>query len=83
MLVQQKLAEASNIAPKHYIETHPLEKTSEGVSKAISTAVNKERAMLSYGFTKQLVIADIKLTYVFLEEVKHHRISFSVPKILQ
>ena len=49
----------------------------------MSTIVNKERAMLSSGFTKQLAIADIKLTYNFLEEVKHHWGSFSVPEILQ
>ena len=47
----------------------------------MSAVVNKKRAMLSSGFTKQLVIAD--LTSVFLEEVKHHWGSFSVPGMLQ
>ena len=49
----------------------------------MSTTVNKERAKLFYGFTNQLAIADIKLTYAFFEEVKHHWSSFSVPEILQ
>jgi len=39
--------------------------------------------MLSSGFTKQLAIADINLTSAFLEEVKHHWGSFSVPKMSQ
>ena len=82
-VVQQELAEASDIALIQYNETHPLEKTSEGVSKAMSTAINKKRAMLSYGFTKQLAIADINLTPAFLEEVKHHWGSFFVPEMLQ
>jgi hypothetical protein len=66
-----------------YNETHSLERTSERVSKAMSSIVNKKCAMLSFGFTKQLVIADINLTFVFLEEVKHHWGSFLVPKMLQ
>ena len=48
----------------------------------MSTVVNKKRAMLFFDFT-ELAIADIKLTYAFLEEVKHHWNSFSVPEILQ
>jgi phosphosulfolactate synthase (CoM biosynthesis protein A) len=39
--------------------------------------------MLSSGFTKQLAIADINLTSAFLEEVKHHWGSFSVPEMSQ
>ena len=80
---QQELAEASDIALIQYNETHPLEKTSEGVSKAMSAAVKKKRAMLSSGFTKQLAIADINLTPAFLEEVKHHWGLFFVPEMLQ
>ncbi len=49
----------------------------------MSTIFNKERAMLFSGFTKELAIADIKLTYVFLEEVKHYWNSFLVPEVLQ
>ena len=49
----------------------------------MSTTINKERAMLFSNFTKQLANVDIKLTYVFFEEVKHHWSSFSVPEILQ
>jgi hypothetical protein len=49
----------------------------------MSAAVNKKCAILSSGFTKQLVIADINLTFVFFEEVKHHWGSFLVPKMLQ
>ena len=47
------------------------------------TTVNKKHEMLSSGFTKQLTIADINLTHTFLEEVKHHWGSFSVPEMLQ
>ena len=65
-IFQLELAEASNIALNHYNETHPVERTSEEVSKAMSTAVNKKRAMLSSGFTKQLAISDINLTHAFL-----------------
>ena len=83
LILQQELAEASDIALNHYNETHPLERTSEGVSKAMSAAVNKKRAMLSSSFSKQLAIADINLTPAFLEEVKHHWGSFSVPEMLQ
>ena len=83
LIFQQELAEASDIALNLYNETHPLERTSEGVSKAMSAAVNKKRAMLSSSFTKQLAIADINLTPAFLEEVKHHWGSFSVPEMLQ
>jgi hypothetical protein len=49
----------------------------------MSAAINKKRAMLSSGFTKQLAIADINLTSPFLEEVKNHWGSFSVPEMLQ
>jgi hypothetical protein len=49
----------------------------------MSAAVNKKRAMLSSSFTKQLAIADINLTPAFLEEVKNHWGSFSVPEMLQ
>ena len=83
LIFQQELAEASDIALNQYNETHPLERTSNGVSKAMSAAVNKKRAMLSSGFTKQLAIADINLTPAFLEEVKHHWGSFSVSEMLQ
>jgi hypothetical protein len=83
LILQQELAEASDIALNHYNETHPLERTSQGVSKAMSAAVNKKRAMLSSSFSKQLAIADINLTPAFLEEVKHHWGSFSVPEMLQ
>ena len=38
-------------------------------------AVNKKRAMLSFGFTK-LAIADVNLTSAFLEEIKHYWGSF-------
>jgi hypothetical protein len=41
LIFQQKLAEASNIALNQYNETHHLERTLEGVSKAMSAAVNK------------------------------------------
>ena len=83
MIVHQKLVEASNIVSNHYNETHHLEITSERVSKAMSTVVNKERAMLFSNFTKELVMANIKLTYAFLEEVKHYSSSFLVHEILQ
>ena len=82
-IFQQELAEASDIALNLYNETHYLEQTSEGFSKAMSATVNKKRAMLSSSFTKQLAIADINLTPAFLEEVKHHWGSFSVPEMLQ
>jgi hypothetical protein len=82
-IFQQELAEASDIALNQYNKTHPLEQTSNGVSKAMSAVVNKKRAMLSSGFTKQLAIADINLTSAFLEEIKHHWGSFSVPEMLQ
>ena len=77
LIFQQELVEASDIALNLYNETHPLEQTSQGVSKATSTSVNLKRVMLFSSFTKQLVIADINLTHVFLEEVKHHCGSFS------
>jgi hypothetical protein len=83
LIFQQEFAEASDIALNQYNETHHLERTSYGVSKAMSAAVNKKRAMLSSSFTKQLAIADINLTSAFLEEVKHHWDSFSVPEMLQ
>ena len=83
LIFQQEIAETSNIALNLYNETHSLEQTSEGISKAMSAAVNKKRAMLSCSFTKQLAIADINLTPAFLEEVKHHWNSFSVPEMLQ
>jgi hypothetical protein len=41
LIFQQELAEASDIALNQYNETHPLERTSDGVSKAMSAAVNK------------------------------------------
>ena len=65
LIFQQELAEASDIVLNQYNETHSLERTSQGVSKAMSAAVNKKRAMLSSGFTKQLAIADINFTFVF------------------
>jgi hypothetical protein len=83
LIVQQELAEASDIALNQYNKTHPLERTSQGVSKAMSAAVNKKRTMLSSGFTKQVAIVDINLTSAFLEEVKNHWGSFSVPEMLQ
>jgi hypothetical protein len=49
----------------------------------MSAAINKKRAMFSSNFTKQLAIANINLTYAFLEEVKHHWRSFPVPEMLQ
>ena len=82
-IVQQELAEASDIAFNHYNESHYLERTSEGVSKTMSTVANKKDAMLSSGFTKQLAIADINLTPAFFEEDKHHWCSFAVPEMLQ
>ena len=48
LIIQQELAEASNIALNHYNETHLLEKTSEGVSKAMSITVNKKRVMFFF-----------------------------------
>ena len=83
LIVQQKLDEADNIASNHYIKTRHLKRTPERILKVMSTSVNKERAMLSSGITKQLAIADIKLTYGYPEEVKHHWGSFSVLQILQ
>jgi hypothetical protein len=82
-IFQQELVEASDIAFNLYNETHPLERTSKGVSKAMSVAVNKKRAMLSSSFTKQLAIADINLTPAFFEKVKHRWGSFSVHEMLQ
>ena len=49
----------------------------------MSTAINKKRAILSSGFTKQLAIAGINMISTFLEEVKHHWGSFPVPEMLQ
>jgi 2-oxoglutarate dehydrogenase complex dehydrogenase (E1) component-like enzyme len=49
----------------------------------MSATVNKKRTMLFFSFTKQLAIADINLTHDFLEEVKYHWGSFSVPEMLQ
>ena len=49
----------------------------------MSTAVKKKRTILSFSFTKQLVIVDINLTPPFLEEIKHHWGSFLVPEMLQ
>jgi hypothetical protein len=49
----------------------------------MSATVNKKCAMLSSGFTNQLAIADINLTYAFIEEVKHHWGSFLVPEMVQ
>ena len=83
LIFQQELGETSNIARNHYNETHPLERTSKGVSKAMSSIVKKKRAMISSGFSKQLAFADINLTHAFLEEVKHRWDSFSMPKMLQ
>ena len=75
-IVQQEYAEANNIAFNHYNETHHVERTSEGVSETISAIVNKKREISSSGFTKQLAIANINLTHVFFEEVRHHWGSF-------
>jgi hypothetical protein len=72
LIFQQELAETNDIALNQYNEIHPLERTSYGVSKAMSASVNKKRAMLSSSFTKQLAIADINLTSAFLEKIKHH-----------
>ena len=80
-IVQQELAEASDIALNHYNEIHPIERTFEGVLKAMSTAMNNKHAMLSSGFTKWPAIADINLTHALLEEVKHWG-SFLVPEML-
>ena len=71
LIVQQELVKDKDIALNHYNETRPLERPSKWVSKAISTDVNKKQAMLFFGFTKQLAIADINLTPTFLEEVKY------------
>jgi hypothetical protein len=49
----------------------------------MSTSINKKSAMLSSSFTKKLAIADINLTYDFLEKVKYHWGSFSMPEMLQ
>jgi hypothetical protein len=47
------------------------------------TAVNKNGAILSSSFTKQLAIANINLTHDFLKEVKHHWGLFLLPEMLQ
>jgi hypothetical protein len=42
LIFQQELAEASNISLNLYNEAHPLERITEGVSKAMSSTVNKK-----------------------------------------
>ena len=71
---------ANDIALNHYNDLHPLEKTSEGVSKTMST-----KTILSSGFIKLLAIADINGTshLLSLKKVKQHWGSISVPEMLQ
>ena len=57
-IVQQEIVEARDITLIHYNKTHPFERTSEGVIKAMSTTANKQRVMLFFDFTKQLAIAN-------------------------
>ena len=49
----------------------------------MSIVVNMKCVILSFGFIKQLTIADINITHTFIKKIKHHWDSFSVSEMFQ